>query len=265
MIIHEPGMPPSSLERPAFIDQAGAQLYVMHHQPDQAPKGVVVLAGPMSAERSNAYLSWVRWARTLAHNGFACYRFDYRGIGESSGDFVEQSFTSWADDLQAVVDLARRHHQAAPILVNGLRLGALLAQSPSGVSGLLAWDPPASGSAMLADILRRKLAADCLGHLGGRKTREAYEGEIRAGGRVDVEGYPWTDRLWRSAEGFAFGPTLPFRALYLDGRPAERLPDGERSESVRIPRPPFWLSSSVLVPDLTELFKRSIGLLGDWR
>ena len=77
--------------------------------------------------------------------------------------------------------------------------------------------------------------------------------------------YPWTDRLWRSAEEFGFCPALPFLALYLDGPPAERLPERERSESVRIPRPPFWLSSNVLVPDLTELFTRSIGLLGDWQ
>lgn len=265
MMIHQPGMPPSGLEMPAYIDHEGAQLYVVHHQPDQVVKGVVVLAGPMSAERSTAYLSWVRWARTLAHNGFACYRFDYRGVGESSGAFVEQSFASWADDLQAVVDLARRHHPSAPILVNGLRLGALLAQGLSGMSGLLAWDPPATGSAMLADILRRKLMADYAGHLGARKTREAYERDILAGRKQDIEGYPWTDRLWRSAEEFSFGPTVPYRALYLDGRPAERLPEGGASESIRIPRPPFWLASSVLVPDLTELFTRSVELLGDWQ
>lgn len=264
MIIHEPGMAPSGMERPEYINHAGAQLYVVHHQPAMARQRVVILAGPMSAERSQAYLSWVRWARTLAHNGFECYRFDYRGVGESSGAFVEQSFASWVDDLQAVVDLARRRQPTAPILVNGLRLGALLAQGLSGVSGLLAWDPPATGSAMLADILRRKLAADYLGHLGGRKTRDVYEREILAGAKVDVEGYPWSTGLWQSAERFAFGPTLPYRALYLDGRPAERLPAGGQSESVPIPRPPFWLSSSVLVPDLTELFTRSIELLGDW-
>ena len=80
-----------------------------------------------------------------------------------------------------------------------------------------------------------------------------------------IEGYPWTDRLWRSAEEFAFGPTVRYRALYLEGRPAERIFEGDPSESIRIPRPPFWLSGSVLVPDLTELFTRSVELLGDWR
>ncbi len=265
MIIYEPGMPPSGIERPEFIDHAGEQLYVVHHQPAEARQRVVVLAGPMSAERSTAYLGWVRWARTLAHNGFECYRFDYRGVGESSGAFAEQSFDSWAADLRAVVDLARRRQPTAPILVNGLRLGALLAQGLSGVNGLLAWDPPATGGAMLQDILRRKLAADYLGHLGGRKTRDAYERDILAGVKVDVEGYPWSAGLWRSAEGYTFGPALPYRALYLDGRPAERLPAGGQSESVRIPRPPFWLSGSVLVPDLSDLFTRSIELLGDWQ
>lgn len=264
MIIHQPGMPPSGLERPAFIDHEGAQLYVVHHQPVQVLKGVVVLAGPMGAERSTAYLSWVRWARTLAHNGFACYRFDYRGIGESSGAFTEQSFATWADDLRAVVDLARRRHAAAPIRIHGLRLGALLAQGLADVCGLLAWDPPATGTTLLADILRRKLMADYAGHLGGRKTRDAYEREIMAGRKLDIEGYPWTARLWRSAEEFAFAPTVPYRALYLDGRPTQRLPGGA-SESIRIPRPPFWLSGSVLVPDLTELFTRSVELLGEWR
>jgi hypothetical protein len=264
MIAHEPGMPLCGIEVPHYLDRGGLQTYVVEHRPVQPWRAVVVLAGPMSLERSNGYLSWVRWARTLACNGFWVFRFDYSGVGESTGSFAEQTFDTWADDLGAVTRAARERHPDAPLFVNGLRLGALLGQVADGCDGLLAWDPPASGRAMLADMLRRKLAADYADRVGERKTREEYIRELEGGAVLEVEGYPWSGGLWSSAGRHVFAPRGRHHAIYLDGRPAERLPDRQRGESLRIGSPPFWLQPKSLVPDLRELFRRSVARLEAW-
>lgn len=265
MSVYLPSMPLPGPETPTLVPHhASTQLYVVHHAPSQAIVErpiVVVLAGPMSLERSHGYLSWVRWARTLALNGLHSYHFDYRGVGESTGVFAEQTFDSWSDDLAAVLALARASHPNHRVVVNGLRLGALLAYAARhSCDGVLLWDPPVSGKAMLMEMLRRKLAADYMEHVGERKNREAYVAELEAGGLVEVEGFVWSRDLWRSAERFVYSAVpedgVAVRTVYLDGR--EGLPEHAPIESVHVGRPPFWLQSAHLVADLTELFDVSL-------
>jgi hypothetical protein len=264
MIAHEPGMPLCGTEVPTYLDRGGLQTYVVEHRPVQPWRAVVVLAGPMSLERANCSLSWVRWARTLACNGFLVVRFDYTGVGESTGSFAEQTFDTWAVDLGTVVRVARERHPDARLFVNGLRLGALLGQAVGDCDGLLAWDPPTNGRAMLADMLRRKLAGDYMDHVGERKTREEYIRELESGAVLEVEGYPWSRGLWSSADRHTFAPRGQHHVIYLDGRPAERLPDRQHGESLRIGSPPFWVQPRSLVSDLSELFQRSVARLEAW-
>jgi hypothetical protein len=264
MNAYQPGMPLCGIEVPQYLDRGGLQTYVVEHRPVQPWRAVVVLAGPMSLERSNSYLSWVRWARTLACNGFVVFRFDYAGVGESTGSFADQTFDTWAGDLCAVVSVARQRHSGLRLFVNGLRLGALLGPSVGDCDGLLAWGPPDSGRAMLAEILRRKLAADYVERVTERGTHEGYIRELESGALLEVEGYPWSRGLWSSADRYAFAPRGQHHVIHLDGRPVERLPDPQTAESLRIGSPPFWLQPTSLVADLTELFRRSVARLEAW-
>lgn len=256
-------------ERPAYLPHDGDQLYVVHHGAAATPpRATVVLAGPMTLERSHAYLTWVRLARCLAANGYDVLRFDYRGVGESTGAFRAQTFTAWRDDLVAVVDLARGRGR---VVVLGLRLGALLAKplaDAGRADGLIAWDPPASARAMLLDMLRRKLVADYAEFPDApRRTRDEYAKELEADREVEVEGYPWTRGLWQSADAFPWiEPTSPTDAtltVFLDGRPEARLP-GAHAATVKIPRPAFWLQSASLVAELDHLFDLTLEHLHAW-
>lgn len=265
-----PGDALAGEETPAFLASGREQLAVVHHA-TPTPKATVVLAGPMSLERSHGALTWVRWARTLALNGYETWRFDYRGVGESTGDFARQSFGTWREDLDVVLAHARRSARGR-VIVLGLRLGALLGLrcfESQGADALLAWDPPVDGRTMLMDMLRRKLAADYM-EFGGaeRRSREDYVKELERGVDVEVEGYPWGRELWRSAEQFAFGAPErlggEWHAVWLDGRGPEKLPVPAHQSSVRIPRPAFWLQSSVLVADVHGLFAASVASLDGW-
>lgn len=266
--IYHPHAPIAAAELPEYIDHANEQLYVVQHTTHRPARAVVVLAGPMSLERSQSYLSWVRWARTLALNDFEAYRFDYRGVGESTGAFRQQTFDTWLEDLRAVVALARSRHPGKRVLVNGLRLGALLAQSlhtESLVDACLLWEPPVGGVPMMTDMLRRKLAADYIEQVGERKTREAYIADLEAGRTVEVEGYPWTRDLWSSAKRHVLREPKDmshWHAIYLDNRGIEKLPNTTNYETTKISRPAFWLQSQHLVAELDDLFSKSLAWMG---
>jgi len=264
-----PGDPLPGEERPFYLAVGGELVAVVRHAALGHARAAVVLAGPMSLERSHAALTWVRWARTLARSGYEVFRFDYRAVGESSGDFREQSLDTWLEDLSAVV--AHAKGAGLPVWLVGLRLGALLGKrlfDEGACDGLIAWDPPTGGRPMLMDMLRRKLAADYMELAGERKTRDAYVRELETGEIVEVEGYHWSPSLWRSAPGHVFGEVRRrsgrWLVIHLDGRPAERLPDAAHFASVRIPKPPFWLQSGTLVPDVADLFAVTQAHLDAW-
>lgn len=257
-------------KRIRYLDHQGEQLYVVHHLAHGPRRATVVLAGPMSLERTHATLTWVRWARALAERGYDVWRFDYRGVGESTGAFAEQTFDGWSEDLARVIKEARLHG-ADRLVVLGLRLGALLGREAfeqSLADAFIAWDAPGGGRPMLMDMLRRKLAADYMEFSGEKKTREDYVRLLEAGEVVEVEGYPWSRGLWRSAERFTFAAPERLEGewlcVFLDNRAAGRLPDQIFYASVRIGRPAFWLQSHALKADVDALFELTTERLDAW-
>jgi pimeloyl-ACP methyl ester carboxylesterase len=54
--------------------------------PDEEPRGLVLLMTGLGAHRSHRFQIWARAARELAaEHGIASIRFDYKGVGESTG------------------------------------------------------------------------------------------------------------------------------------------------------------------------------------
>jgi alpha/beta superfamily hydrolase len=251
-------------ESPGYLTRGTDSVYFVHHPAQGVRRAAVVLSGPMGLERTHAYIVWVRWARFLAARGVEVLRFDYRGIAESSGRFEEMTFQHWEEDLRGGLEHLRRACPGVPLWVHGLRLGALLAArvfQTGGADGLLLWDPPESGRAHLLEVLRRKVAADNLEGTGGTaRSREDYIAQLESGGQMEVEGLPWSQGLWRSAQDYplalpAKDERRPWRVVHLDGRPAEKLLAPEHGRSVRTPRPFFWTAGNRLLPDLGELFE----------
>ena len=254
-----------------LLPHSGQQLYCVRHACLGEPKAVVVLAGPFGLERQTSYTTWVRWARTLAAQQFEVLHFDYRGTGESSGQFDAMTMSDWIDDLRACHGFALSD-RSLPVVWVGLRMGALLAAQlfSSGMgSALLLWAPPLSAQALLTDTLRRKLASDMLeGVPGPRKSREAYIHELMSGATVEVEGFPWTSRLWTDAAQHRLlfpgeSERRPWMAVQLDGRPMSAGLDASHHRSILLGKPPFWGHDPFVVPNVTELFSVSVNFVRD--
>jgi Serine aminopeptidase, S33 len=192
------------MEHAGYCKVSGAYLYtVLHEVPD--PSARVLLIGPFASERHNSYLPWVRWARYLAARGIEVLRYDYRGIGESTGVLDEMSFDHWREDVHLLTDWLKSRSPEVPVVLHGLEIGALLAANAfeSGIgSGLLLWSPPANARQALRSTLLRWVGLEHL-FKPSEDVRPAaeYIRQLEQGASVEVEGYQWSSSLWHDSLG----------------------------------------------------------------
>lgn len=79
---------------------------VLHFGRDDAPVGVVVVVGGPQY-RVGSHRQFVLLARALASAGIPVLRFDYRGMGDSSGS--QRSFATVDDDIKSAIDALCEH------------------------------------------------------------------------------------------------------------------------------------------------------------
>jgi serine aminopeptidase S33 family len=198
-----PGM--NALEQAGYFEVPGAHLYTVLHGV-ASPVARVLLVGPFASERHRSYIPWVRWARYLAARQIECLRYDYRGIGESTGSFEEMSFENWTEDVELLACWLKSRTPGVPVALHGLELGALLAGKTfeAGVGdALLLWAPPATANQALRATLSRRISMDQAFKYGDERRPAAdYFQELESGGSLEVDGYWWSGRLWRDSFRF---------------------------------------------------------------
>jgi exosortase A-associated hydrolase 1/exosortase A-associated hydrolase 2 len=85
----------------------GAELLGVFHQGnEQVRTGVVIVVGGPQY-RVGSHRQFLSLARALAGQGFPVYRFDYSGMGDSSGDY--RGFTDVGHDIGAAIDQLQGH------------------------------------------------------------------------------------------------------------------------------------------------------------
>jgi exosortase A-associated hydrolase 1 len=127
---------------------------------------LIVVGGPQY--RAGSHRQFTLLARSLAAQGIAAMRFDYRGMGDSEGD--TRSFDAVEDDLRAAID----HFTAA---VPGMRQVVLwgLCDAASAILMYAPGDKRVSGLALLNPWVRTPdgLARTTLKHYYRGRLREA--------------------------------------------------------------------------------------------
>jgi uncharacterized OsmC-like protein/alpha/beta superfamily hydrolase len=104
----------------SFDNGRGQQLAGLLDLPAEAPRAFAILTHCFTCGKD--LTGPFRIAKALADNGIATLRFDFTGIGDSEGDFVDTSLVTNVDDIAAAAAWLRENH-AAPALLIGHSLG----------------------------------------------------------------------------------------------------------------------------------------------
>lgn len=138
------------MERLVSFQNQGQNLYGMLHLPEGAGPwpGVALLHG-FTGHRSESHFIFTKQARHLAQHGIAALRFDFRGSGESEGDFCEMTIEGEISDAAAALDFLQAQEEIDPTRLGilGLSLGGcvatcLAARDPR-IRTLVLWSAPA--------------------------------------------------------------------------------------------------------------------------
>jgi len=258
-------------EAARYFEHGGEQLYAVTHAALRARRGTLLLCGPVGVERERAYLTLVHWSRLLAAQGFEVLRFDYRGTGESSGEFEGLTSAHWLEDAAVCAARLRALHPGDALVLQGVRLGALLAAElfARGLGdALLLWAPPASAEEFLRETLRHDLIAQRLaGPTPAPRLRAELARRLEEGQSVRVDGYAWSPALWREARRHPLcvpGPDepRPWTVLHTGAGSEALLERGLAAHLQIVQADTFWCSrSALLVPESRGFFETSLGWL----
>ena len=234
------------LEEAGYLEFSDEHVYTVLHRV-RAPLARVLLVGPFAADRHFSYVPWVRWARFLAAHGIEALRFDYRGVGESTGAFEDMGFSSWTDDIEFLADWLRSRTPNVPVVLHGLGLGGLLASRVFAAGtgdALLSWSAPKSANELLRRELSRRVAVEQMSRSANeRKPLAEYVRQLETGDPLEVRGYDWSANLWRESFQFEAPSSWP------DERPVKQV---KLDSSASLLTGASYVSS--LNPDLSKLF-----------
>lgn len=142
-------MIPAPAEDPEYFDADGVTLFGIHSPPAEANgAGIVLLSGGgATAPATNRNRLSVRLGRLLAARGYHAFRFDYHGIGESSGVLagaprVDEPFLA---DVHGAVGCVRRRGVEEILLVGscfGARTALAAAPDVPDLSAVVLVSPP---------------------------------------------------------------------------------------------------------------------------
>lgn len=111
----------------------GQNLAGLLETPDQAIRAYVLFAHCFTCGKDIAAAS--RISRFLVQHGFAVFRFDFTGLGNSDGDFANTNFSSNTEDLIAAAHYLEEHYQAPKLLIGhslgGAAVLAMAAKLPA--------------------------------------------------------------------------------------------------------------------------------------
>jgi exosortase A-associated hydrolase 2 len=165
-----------------------ALLRGMLHTPSAGASAGIVICPPFAEEKKCAHRVLVHAARAFAQAGFVALRFDFSGIGESTGDPSAGCPSRWRQDIERATEFLWQSTSADRLGLLGLRLGATLAAAVArdmAPEWLMLWEPIVNGQRYLRLNMRRSLIKKMITE-GDEYDAKAAANE-RQGGPEDVD------------------------------------------------------------------------------
>jgi exosortase A-associated hydrolase 2 len=259
---------------PGFVAGDRGDLFVLRSTPRAAARGAVVLF-PAFGEEMNKCRRMVRlMCGRLQAAGWHVWAPDLYGTGDSDGEFADARWDLWIRDMQRIVGMAKEASGGGPLVLWGVRAGALLLLDTARHGGFRAshalfWQPVAYGEVFMQQLLRMKLASQMLSSAAERQTSAALRAQLAGGAGIEAGGYWLSPELYQAVSearatgaGTSFGAATILEVAPAEGRslsPAsagfvrELESAGIRSSGRVVTGPAFWGTVEVeLAPRLLE-------------
>lgn len=253
------------IEEPVlFPSKGGVDLYGMIYPAQGEMKGALAVCPPDGDERTWSQRVLVNFARLLAEAGFTVLRFDYRGQGESEGEYEQSTISTRLDDVETAMEFLRKRTGRRQVGLLGLRLGgalaALAASKNASVKYLVLWEPVVDISAYLYNLLRVNISFQMVMHKAVLKNRDKLIEEILSGGRVGINGFYLTQAFFE--EGRAIKPDEVVGGF--EGKrlvvltPTTKFPEQGGAEVVRLEFPAIWREPKIYYARPERLMNETI-------
>ena len=121
------------------------QVFGVLHLPESTPAPGSIMCHGFTGHKAETHRLFVDAARDFTRNGVAVLRFDFRGSGDSEGEFHEMTVSREIEDARAALDFLASRPEVDPsrLGVLGLSLGgcvaACLAGTDERVRALVLW------------------------------------------------------------------------------------------------------------------------------
>lgn len=180
---------------PLYFGSDARPLYGTVHLP--ARPGLhspVLLCSSIGHEYMRLHRSYQMLATELARRGHLVLRFDYSGVGDSSGDSSDATMEQWCEDVRAAADLLGERSGGQPITAVGVRLGVpiLFGAGLTSVQQYIAWDPVCEGRDYLSHLKAL--------HVHAMSSLDRYRFRQRKTDPCERFGYTWSQALMREIE-----------------------------------------------------------------
>lgn len=143
----------------------------------------ILICSPIAQEHIRTYKVIRNIAKSLSIKGYHVLRFDYAGIGDSSGEFADMSIDNWLDNISQACNELVDISGVKKINILGVRLGgtlAVLSGTSLPVEKIVMWDPVVTGSEYLSNLKRMhgEMLTDTMRYSVPRKPEESYSREL---------------------------------------------------------------------------------------
>lgn len=265
-------------ETPFFLSAPTSELFAVFHRPKPSTKLPLLLCHPFGEEKLWTHRVFVTFARQLVREGHPVLRFDYRGNGDSPGDFSASSVESMLADVDAAIDWLKERTAQPHVGLLGLRFGATIAafaaEKRRDVSCLVQWAPIVDGSRYLQELLRINLGTQLAVYREIRIDREELAAALARGESVNVDGYEISQQMAAQLNGLRLDQPKQFagRCLLIQ---VDRTVEGKQNQelaalcatypeaSLEIVREePFWKEIPRLYETAPNLFTSTLRWLG---
>lgn len=229
--------------------QEGTKIFgVLDYDEKKCSPGVLICHG-FNGNKVGAQRLFVHCANTLLQKGYAVFRFDFRGHGDSEGEIDHFSIQDWVSDAQLALKFMKDHPciDKDKISVIGVSLGASIALQSftcMSLSSLVLWAPVFSTSIWLQDWEERNGSISSLNAIyyqGVKISSKMMREFVTFKGEKYVEKYHSTPLLHVYAE----------KDEQISRRQKEKLTACRILQNA--------ITDSIVIPDCTHVFIHPIG------